>query len=60
MKGQYGPNTSFVTEKVKMKESMGFNIEELQGNIDAIDADSHTIDMVGMKVIVTEKTSIEL
>ena len=60
VKGQYGPNTSFVTEKVKMKESMGFNIEELQGNIDAIDADSHTIHMVGMKVIVTEKTSIEL
>jgi len=39
VKGRYDPNTSFVTEKVKMKESMGFNIEELQGNIDAIDAE---------------------
>jgi len=59
VKGHYDPSTSFVTEKVKVKESMGFNIEELQGNIDAIDPDSHTIDMIGVKVIVTEKTSIE-
>ena len=58
VKGQYG--TSFITAKVKMKESMGFHIEELQGNIDSIDAAAHTIEMVGMKVIVTEKTSIEL
>ena len=59
VKGHYDPSTRFVTEKVKMKESMGFNIEELQGNIDAIDPDSHTIEMIGVKVIVTEKTSIE-
>ena len=58
VKGRY--NTNFLTEKVKMKESMGFNIEELQGNIDSINADSHMIEMMGVKVIFSEKTSIEL
>ena len=60
VKGQYSPSSRFVTEKVKMKESMGFNIEEIQGDIQSIDAGMHTLEMVGMTVRITEKTSIEL
>ena len=59
VKGTYAPGPGFVPEKVKMKESMGFHIEELQGSIDAIDAGAHSFQMIGVTVLVTEKTSIE-
>ena len=58
VKGHY--DSGFVTEKVKMKESMGFNIEEIQGSVDSIDPESRTLEMIGIKVVLTEKTSIEL
>lgn len=59
VKGPYHASSKFVPEKVKMKESMGFNIEELQGTIDQVDEATHTFAMIGVQVVVTEKTSIE-
>ena len=60
VKGQFSQDSRFVTSKVKMKESMGFNIEEIQGNIESVDAAAHTLDVFGVTVLITEKTSIEL
>ena len=60
VKGAYEPGSPFLASKVKMKESMGFNIEEMQGCIDSIDIDSHRFEMIGVTILVTEKTSIEL
>ncbi len=60
VKGTYEPGTPFSASKVKMKESMGFNIEEMQGCIDSLDADGHRFEMIGVTVVVTEKTAIEL
>ena len=60
VKGAYEPGSPFLASKVKMKESMGFNIEEMQGCIDSIDIDSRRFEMIGVTILVTEKTSIEL
>ena len=55
-------------EKEKTSERVGTELVEkvasamefIAGNIDSIDAGMHTIEMVGMTVRVSEKTSIEL
>ena len=59
VKGDYHPSTGFLPAKVKMKEGMGFSIEEIQGVIDSVDAQNHCFEIVGLTVVVTEKTSIE-
>ena len=59
LKGKYTAADGLVVEKIKMKETMGFNVEELQGNIDEIDKDKKTLLVNGFTVIVNEKTMIE-
>ncbi len=59
LKGKYSEAKGFVVEKIKIKETMGFTIEELQGNIDKIDREKKTLQVVGFTVVVNEKTTIE-
>ena len=59
LKGNYAPEQGFIPEKVKMKENVGFVVEELQGTIDKIDYANRTLEMAGFTVVVTEKTEIE-
>ncbi len=58
LKGNYSATQGFMPVKVKMQEPKGFGIEELQGNIDKIDADKKTLDILGFSVIATDKTEI--
>jgi hypothetical protein len=59
LKGQYSPSTGWVPEKINMKASMGFDIDELHGTIDTIDRERKTLEVAGFTVFVTEKTTIE-
>ncbi len=58
LKGTYSAANGFMPAKVKMQEPKGFGIEELQGNIDKIDADRKTLDILGFSVVATDKTEI--
>jgi hypothetical protein len=59
LKGKYSEAKGFVPEKIKLKETMGFNVEELQGDINKIDQEKKTLNVVGFTVVVNEKTTIE-
>ncbi|MCG3119076.1 MAG: hypothetical protein ALAOOOJD_01404 [bacterium] len=59
LKGPFSEATGFAPVKVKMQESKGFNIEELQGGITKIDAATKTLEVLGFTIIVNDKTEIE-
>jgi len=59
LKGPYSESKGFAPVKVKMQESKGFNIEELQGKINQIDAGAKTLDVLGFTIVVNDKTEIE-
>jgi len=58
LKGPYAAN-GFAPVKVKVQEPKGFNIEELQGKIDKMDAAGKTLEVLGFTVMVSDKTEIE-
>jgi len=59
LKGKYSQADGLASEKLKMKETMGFMVEELQGTIDKIDPAGKRLDVVGFTVVVNDKTVIE-
>lgn len=59
LKGSFAPANGFAPVKVKAQEPKGFNIEELQGKIDNIDAAGKTLEVLGFTVTVSDKTEIE-
>jgi len=59
VKGAYSAAKGFVPEKIKMQEARGFNIEEMQGQIDSVDQAGKMIEVLGVAVQISEKTEIE-
>lgn len=59
LKGTYDQAAGFQPHKIKVREPMGFQIDELQGNIDTIDTERQTLSLVGFTVVVNHKTTIE-
>jgi FkbM family methyltransferase len=52
LKGKYLEHKGFVPEKIKMQETTNFNLGELQGEINKIDLEKKTLEVVGFKVVV--------
>ncbi|RMG63382.1 MAG: hypothetical protein D6715_11285 [Calditrichaeota bacterium] len=59
LKGTYSPESGFEVEKVKVQEPKGYYVEELQGYITAMDAESDVIEVVGMTVKLSTRTEVE-
>ncbi|MDZ7291893.1 MAG: DUF5666 domain-containing protein [candidate division KSB1 bacterium] len=59
VKGTYSPAKGFLPAKVKMQESKGFNIEEIQGHIQKIDSAKNALEVCGITITLNEKTEIE-
>jgi hypothetical protein len=59
LKGKYSKSAGWAPEKINMKASMGFDIDELHGAIEKIDQERKTLEVAGFTVFVTEKTAIE-
>jgi len=59
LKGKYSAAGGFALEQIKVKETFGFNVEELQGAINQADREMKTLDVVGFTVLVNAKTTIE-
>ncbi len=57
LKGAY--HGGFTPAKVKMQESKGFSVEELQGDIESVNANDHTLQVLGFTVITDAKTELE-
>jgi hypothetical protein len=55
--GKYVECRQFVPEKIKMKETGGFNVAELQGVIDQVDLEKKILEVLGFAVVVDEKTT---
>jgi hypothetical protein len=55
--GKYSESRQFVPEKIKIKETMGFNVAELQGVIDKVDPEKKILEVLGFPVAVDEKTT---
>jgi len=56
LKGVYVERQGFLLKKIRMKETMEFNIEELRGVIDKIDPMSRHLWVNGFSVVATDKT----
>jgi hypothetical protein len=59
LKGKYSATTGFNPDKIKIKEAMDYNVDELQGVVDEIDYAANTLEMVGFTVMATPRTTIE-
>jgi glycosyltransferase involved in cell wall biosynthesis len=56
LKGKHSPRTGFVADKIKLQETTEYKMEELQGDIDKIDREKKTLEVIGFTVAVDEKT----
>ncbi|GEM_PF-1933340 len=56
LKGKYSPAAGFAPEKIKLQENTGLQMEEVQGDIDKIDKEKKTLEVIGFTVRVDEKT----
>jgi hypothetical protein len=59
LKGKYSASNGLMPEKIILKETMGFNVDELHGDIDKIDRKQKTLEVTGFTILVNEKTAIE-
>jgi hypothetical protein len=59
LKGKYSASNGLMPEKIILKETMGFNVDELHGDIDKIDRKQKTLEVTGFTIVVNEKTAIE-
>jgi hypothetical protein len=61
LKGSYhAGDRGFVPAKVKMQENKGFSVEELQGSIEAINAETNSLQVLGFNVVTSAKTKTEI
>lgn len=61
LKGAYhAGNGGFVPSKVKMQENKGFSVEELQGDIESINAGDRSLQVLGFNVVTSAKTKTEI
>jgi hypothetical protein len=58
LKGEYSERKGFVPEKINMKETTSFYLDKLQGDINKIDPEKKTLEVVGLTVRVNEHTRI--
>lgn len=59
LKGRFLPSGEFIPRLVKMKETFGFNIDKLKGEVAAIDPQANTLLVNGITVKVDPKTALE-
>ncbi len=59
LKGAFEPARGFVPEKIKLRETREFNIEEMQGVITQIERDAQRIYINGVSVLINERTILE-
>ena len=59
LKGIYRPHRGMLIEKINMKETFGFVIDELQGIIQEKDEQNNCLIINGFQVMVSAKTLIE-
>lgn len=58
--GHYKGNHHFVPELLSVQTHLDFNIDKLFGQIENVDQEKKTLQLLGLPVIVTPDTSVEL
>lgn len=59
LKGNYSPRRGFMPNQLKMKKTLGFNIDKLKGEIEEIKPDQRRLKILGYTVVVDKRTIIE-
>lgn len=59
LKGKYEPEQGFLPEKIKLRETREFNIEEMQGVISRIEPEARRIYVNGIPILIDERTILE-
>jgi hypothetical protein len=57
--GRWAPETGFVPDAVRLLETRDFNIEKIQGPVEAVDAEARTLRVLGFTIEVEPRTAIE-
>jgi len=58
LKGKYAASTGFVPTRIKLRETLEFNIEQVQGVIEKINRPQRTFQVNGMTILVAANTVI--
>ncbi len=56
IKGHYRPDSGFKADKVKVKETLEFNIEELQGRVQRVDGENKQLYVNGVPIKINHKS----
>ncbi len=59
LKGRFEPAQGFLPEKIKLRDTREFNIEEMQGVITHIERDAQRIVINGIPVLINDRTILE-
>ena len=59
LKGKFEPAQGFLPEKIKLRETREFNIEEMQGVISRIELEARRIHVNGIPILINEQTILE-
>ncbi|MCG8605014.1 DUF5666 domain-containing protein [bacterium] len=59
VEGRYTHEKGLVPEMIKIKPKRDFNLDKLKGDIEAIDSETGTLQVLGFNVLVDARTAIE-
>ncbi len=60
VKGKYAPERGFMPFQIRMKETLGVNMDKMKGTIEAIDHEKKTLRVLGFTVTASSKTIVEI
>jgi hypothetical protein len=60
VKGKYAPERGFMPFQIRMKETLGVNVDKMKGVIEAIDHEKKTLRVLGFTVTASPKTIVEV
>jgi hypothetical protein len=59
LKGKFEPAQGFQPEKIKLRETREFNIEEMQGVITRVEREAQRVYLNGIPVLINDRTILE-
>lgn len=59
LKGKFEPEQGFLPEKIKLRDTREFNIEEMQGVISRIEPETRRLHVNGIPILINERTILE-
>ena len=60
LKGNYSTPEGFVIKSINIKKSRNFTIDKLKGNVDKVDLEKKSLELIGFTVQANSRTAVEV